>query len=275
MSHPTPEQLNHVCGQRMLGYINGRTLELALQSVSLPHGFKSFAKTQWVQVCPICHEAVLRSSLHSWPYRCGEGVMRTVDDFDEQSGVYTTEVLDFASFPHSRNALSSAIGQQKRDSNTVDTEARGKTLLRAIKAGHANPADFFSFSEAVHQWGRGERVWGNLKRFNGDALEGLMAAWLSEAPNLDIADAVEVGITIKGLDVSFASKHLRMLEPERFCVLDEVLSLGLGYALNPRGYKLFVNQLRAYQLEHRPDETIAYVEAGFFLLVRQGVRAVR
>jgi hypothetical protein len=200
--------------------------------------------------------------------------MRTVDDFDHKSFAYKNETLSFASFPHSWNALSSAIAQQKLDMPTIQTEEHGRKLMRSIGNGQATGRDFFRFSKAVHKWGRGERVWGNLRRFNGDQLEGRLAAWLSRVPSLEIAEAIEAGTEIKGLRVSFASKHLRMLQPERFCVLDEVLSLGLGYALNPRGYKLFLDQLQAYRMQHRADESIAFVEAGFFLLVRQGVRAV-
>lgn len=277
MPNPVTEIHGHACGHKVVGYINGRTLELALQVAGRPTQIRSFAKTQWVKVCTECYEGVLCSPTHKWPYRCAEGVMRTIDDFDKASGLYTTEVFNFASFAHSRNALESAISLQKRDNKTLDTETLGKTLLEDIKDGHAQPADFYKFSEAVHEWGGavGKRVWANLARHNGARLEALLTAWLSQVPWLDVEDAVGAGSRIKGLEVSFASKHLRMLDPERFCVLDEVLSLGLGYALNPRGYKLFVDQLRAYQRVHHPNETIAFVEGGFFLLVRQDVRSVK
>lgn len=277
MSNPVAKIHGHACGPKLVGYINGRTLELALQIASRPTQIRSFAKTQWVEVCPVCHEGVLGSPTHKWPYRCAEGVMRTIDDFDKDSGLYTTEVLSFASFAHSQNALVSAISLQKRDQKTRDTEALGKMLLQDMKDGHAHPADIYKFSEAVHEWGGavGKRVWANLTRHHGAQLETLLTTWLSQVPWLDVEDAVEAGSRIKGLKVSFASKHLRMLEPERFCVLDEVLSLGLGYALNPRGYKLFVDQLRVYQRVHHPSETIAFVEGGFFLLVRQDVRSVK
>lgn len=62
------------------------------------------------------------------------------------------------------------------------------------------------------------------------------------------ANAILKGTQIRGLDVSFASKHLRMLEPKKYAVLDNVLSKGLGFALNSRGYRFFLSTLRSLHL---------------------------
>lgn len=85
-------------------------------------------------------------------------------------------------------------------------------------------------------------------------------------------DAIAKGAQIKGLGVSFASKHLRMLDPERYAVLDDVLQQGLGIALNPRGYRLFLSALRAMAKEINQPMRIANLEAALFILVRQDVR---
>ena len=47
---------------------------------------------------------------------------------------------------------------------------------------------------------------------------------------------------VKGLDVSFASKHLRLLFPEYCPVLDSILSCRLGYALTADGYGAFARR---------------------------------
>ena len=85
--------------------------------------------------------------------------------------------------------------------------------------------------------------------------------------------AISKGIEIDGLGVSFASKHLRMIAPETFPVLDQVLSEGLGFALNRKGYALFTQLLRDFMAQHEITEPIATLESGIFLLVRQQVRA--
>ena len=47
---------------------------------------------------------------------------------------------------------------------------------------------------------------------------------------------------VKGLDVSFASKHLRLLFPEYCPVLDSILSFRLGYAPTADGYGAFARR---------------------------------
>jgi hypothetical protein len=47
---------------------------------------------------------------------------------------------------------------------------------------------------------------------------------------------------VKGLDISFASKHLRLLFPEYCPALDSILSCRLGYALTADGYGAFARR---------------------------------
>ncbi len=241
------------CGHEHTGHISGRTLRRALRNLPEKHPLRrhKVAGNGWVEVCPICHDAVLRSTTTSWPYRNKDGVMCTVGDFDRVRGCYVSEVFDFASFLHTGAALSAAIDQQKHDAKTIGTEKIGASLLASIEAGRATESDIFEFSQAVHDWGGGQRVWGKLPLYHGRQLGATLAQWLLAVPSSSDALAIEKGTEIKGLDVSFASKHLRMLQPERFSVLDGVLSGGLGYALNPRGYQLFMRHLRLYQQVHQ------------------------
>nr|WP_298410598.1 hypothetical protein [uncultured Halomonas sp.] len=101
-----------------------------------------------------------------------------------------------------------------------------------------------------------------------------MDDWLAIAAATD--DAVSLiapGIAIKGLGVSFASKHLRMLDPKRYAVLDEVINEGLGFARNPRGYALFIYCLQEFLARHELPYSVATLESGLFYLIRQQVRA--
>jgi hypothetical protein len=49
---------------------------------------------------------------------------------------------------------------------------------------------------------------------------------------------------LNGLAVSFASKHLKFLAPEKAVVLDSIVSKRLGYELTPDGYQAFLNDCR-------------------------------
>jgi hypothetical protein len=49
-------------------------------------------------------------------------------------------------------------------------------------------------------------------------------------------------LEIRGLDVSFASKHLRFLFPKYCPTLDSILSFRLRYKPSPAGYGSFVRK---------------------------------
>lgn len=54
-----------------------------------------------------------------------------------------------------------------------------------------------------------------------------------------------------------------------------MLSEGLGYALNPKGYALFMRHLRDFHKQLAAsgwDHSLARTESGLFVLVRQNVR---
>lgn len=111
------------------------------------------------------------------------------------------------------------------------------------------------------------------RHYSKEQLESELNKWLLTAKDQEnTCLAISPGVEIKGLGVSFASKHLRHLDPTRFAVLDDVISQGLGYALNPAGYNLFISDLRRLQQSHFPEFRIADIEAGLFVLIRQIVR---
>lgn len=251
--------------------INGRTLKQALEITKANHKFPEFSLTKWVDVCPACDAYSLGAEFtHPWPFLCQDGVMRTVADFDADQNQYQSNDLDFFGFKFSESALKSAIALcQLEDETTEKIEKIGSKV-----SGESTDAELFEFSQLVCEWGRGQRVWGNLQKYNSDKeLAFAYSDWFGLAKKAaDASTAIEPGLKIKGLGVSFASKHLRMLDPEKYAVLDEVLSDGLGFALNPKGYGLFILLLQDFSIRNHLQHNIATVESGLFMLVRQHVR---
>ena len=252
--------------------MNGRTLKQALEITKANHRFPEFSWTEWVDVCPACDAYGLGAEFtHPWPFLCQDGVMRTVADFDADKNQYQSIDLDFFGFKFSESALESAIALcHLEDETTERVEKIGSKI-----SSESTDAELLTFSQLVCEWGRGQRVWGNLQKHNrAEELALAYSDWFSLAKKaVNVAAAIELGLNIKGLGVSFASKHLRMLDPEKFAVLDEVLSEGLGFALNPKGYQLFMRLLQDFSAENHLQHNVATLESGLFMLVRQHVRA--
>lgn len=260
----------HLCGSPF-AKINGRTLRAALQKAKTKHRFGQFSNTQWVQVCPSCDGKILGAdAMHPLPFVCPDGVMRTVKDIKPKTHGFESEDLDFCGFSFSRSALDSAIELARLE---FDTTKALEEVGADLSAG--KPVNPMMFSQMVCEWGLGHRVWANLKRRNENAhLKRMLGDWLRKAGDADDEAAILEGTKIAGLGVSFASKHLRMVAPEKYAVLDDVLSVGLGFALNVKGYRLFLSSLRKFSVQFSISVSLAELEAGIFLMVRQAVRSV-
>lgn len=223
----------------------------------------------WVDVCPSCDKELLAFS--NTPFVSADGVMRTLQDYDQRRGEFKF-VPEF-SFSCLKFSLSALLHVKRylvvTKSSTAEIEALGASLPQGPTAKQA-----YSFSKKVCGWGRGQRVWANLKRHNPNRLGETLADWLTLAQLArSPADAIAPSLKIKGLGISFASKHLRMLNPSRFATLDSVINEGLGYGLNPSGYSLFMRDIRQLQESLSVhDMSVADCEMGLFLLVRQHVR---
>jgi len=115
--------------------------------------------------------------------------------------------------------------------------------------------DIESFIKAVCKWAgsTGNRVRGQVLKPGKTAIETAMRDAMIENSLRDAifqlgsnqpnpVGALEKMLKVRGLDVSFASKHLRLLFPEYCPTLDSVLSLRLGYKASPRGYGSFVRK---------------------------------
>lgn len=203
------------------------------------------------------------------PFLCEDGVFRTIDDFRDKKPCSQNMVISAISF--SRNALEASILiARQSDLTTTSVEELG----RNIRCGNSTSDEILRFSQAVCKWGRGERVSANLKRHNDlSNLKTQLKFWLTNIDKDNLQDAISNGLKIKGLGVSFASKHLRMLAPDRFGVLDEVLNLGLGFSLNSVGYEFFINEIAKIIQTNDLKNNIADVESGIFQMTRQIVRS--
>jgi hypothetical protein len=258
-----------------LSRINGRTLIDAIEAAAHDHPWHTLKinGTEWVHFCGQCDREVVGSLGKGLPFQASDGVMRTLADATD-SPVLSLGLLRFT-VDSLRNAIARGYSD---DPATARTEKHGRDYLTLA---NPTPDESLVFSEAVFAWGRGKRVLANLRRhYPEDELKDALHAWLSTVSGMEVRQALAAGLALKGLDVSFVSKHLRMLEPHRFATLDEVLSLGLGYAANPAGYQLFLNQLAELRNKlpalgelDTAFDTPASIEIGIFHLARQEVRA--
>jgi len=175
----------------------------------------------------------------------------------------STDVLTLADWTVSRSELQKAIKRASQDQETKKVVNLGKALAR-----NPTPTCSFKFSKAVCAWAlMGGRVWGKIK--DQEDLGEKLCCWFQVAKKTrDVEEAIKPGIAIKGLHVSFASKHLRVIWPRRFAVLDSVLSRELGFALNVAGYKLFLRMLREFKEQYGFKENIGTLEMGIYWFIQ-------
>jgi hypothetical protein len=257
--------------------ISGSALQDALATAPANHPWQQRRprQSEWFSFCASCDAQELRSVALDLPFLAPDGVMRTLDD------AATPPVLSLSVLRFTADALRRAIAHgYSAYPKTGEMEAHGR---RYAALANPQPVDALTFCEGVCDWGDDKRgsILRNLRRYHaGDQLQNLLHVWLSQVQHMNTVEALEAGLAIKGLHVSFASKHLRMLEPDRFATLDGVLERGLGFALNPVGYQLFLDHLAelSSQLKKLGEtdplfSTPAQIEIGIFHLTRQRVRA--
>ena len=96
------------------------------------------------------------------------------------------------------------------------------------------------FIRRVCRWGGYPGVAGRVLRNNkASLLSTRLAAACAAANSSDICAGLSELLNIRGLAVSFASKHLRFLAPNSAPVLDSIISSRLGYPLSIPGYREF------------------------------------
>jgi hypothetical protein len=68
---------------------------------------------------------------------------------------------------------------------------------------------------------------------------------LNDLQGEKVGPAIETLDAVQGMGISYASKHLRMLDPSNAVVLDKRISDGLGYELTISGYLEFLGHCKA------------------------------
>jgi hypothetical protein len=106
-------------------------------------------------------------------------------------------------------------------------------FAKLIGEGGFDPDNTVQLIKKVCGWGGYSGVSGRVLRDNTvSELCALMARALSRVKEGDVCGGLSSLLEIKGLGVSFASKHLKFIAPDRAVVLDSVISSRLGYPLS-------------------------------------------
>ncbi len=137
--------------------------------------------------------------------------------------------LDMAlnEFPH---YLTIGIGNNGR---LAKTERLGRELID----GNFEQQASLEFVRKVCLWGDDPRRAGKIIKLNtSDQISKVLRKAYEHSRNDQIVDALKVVIELKGLAVSFGSKHLKFLDPNRHVVLDTIISERLGYRRDEDGY---------------------------------------
>lgn len=240
-------------------------------------GHTALPPKEWINVCPICEAGALGyRAAGTLPFLAADNVMRTLRDFDE-TGIKSRVDYDFCSFRFSRSSFDSALYLFRNEEPTTGSSSKTPAveILGGRDCNGRNSRSALKFSKKVCEWGRDMRVWRRLQELNpGATLGQRLRDWFHFVRTAkDVGAALEMGMAIPGLHVSFASKHLRMINPRKYVVLDSILSSGLGFALNTRGYEFFLRSLKQFKKDNNIKNNLATTEAALFMLVRQHVRS--
>lgn len=123
------------------------------------------------------------------------------------------------------------------DVSTPEVERAGRELVLSAFS-ESLTADFV---RKVCYWGGYAGIAGKVLKRNPKAL---VAATMKRAFDLtqqgDLKGALIEMLRLNGFAVSFASKHLKFLDPDRHVVLDSIISERLGYPRTIDGYVEFV-----------------------------------
>ena len=275
--------------------VNARTYRTALKAnfevcldgkikLSIKKRLKDIPKskiTSWIEVDPIAEKELLSFNYNGQqvyvPFFNNEEVFMTTKDVNSASAIY-----EFSSLQFTESAFIDGMSMLVLEEGlTSSIEKLGEEISQK---GMVSESEADDFCKKVCHWGRQNRVYANIKRYSPNDYQKLLSDWFNftlQQKNLDcrtIKSICKMGDDIPGLGVSFVSKHLRMLNPNEFPVLDDVLAKGLGFMLNENGYVLFIKNIKDFmnnnkQLFVKNPMNIAKFEMGLFLLTRQFVRS--
>jgi hypothetical protein len=124
---------------------------------------------------------------------------------------------------------------------------------RQIERQALNLADSDSPIEQTAEFVRAVCAWGNyrgvagrvLKNNKADVIASAFRSALALLKQDMVAEALCHVTDLRGLGISFGSKHLKFLDPARAVVLDSIISGRLGYPLTIDGYIEFLADCHA------------------------------
>jgi hypothetical protein len=97
------------------------------------------------------------------------------------------------------------------------------------------------FIKSVCAWGNYAGVSGRVFKHNtSDAIVAAVSNAYQATVQNNTRNAITCITALRGLGVSFGSKHLKFLAPKKYVVLDSIISGRLGYASTVDGYCEFV-----------------------------------
>jgi hypothetical protein len=142
-----------------------------------------------------------------------------------------------------------ALRHSQKDINTGEVEAEGRRLVEGGFAPEATEA----FVQSVCKWGGYSGIAARVLRLNPpDLIRSRLrdALALIRGAEPDLAGALRAvnGVVALGTP-SFASKHLRFLEPRLCPVFDSYLRECLPYPFDPEGYAAFAADCAALAKE--------------------------
>jgi hypothetical protein len=163
--------------------------------------------------------------------------MRMLIDRPKTGACCWLTAIDLQDFP---NLLHEFV-RREPDTRTIEQQAR------QLIEGRFNERELEPFIKAVCRWGGYAGVAGKVRRYHPTTAE--LRSHFQDAYSKVVLsedrEAIKCLLRIKGLAVSFASKHLKSLAPDRAVVLDSIISARLGYPRTPEGYERFVGDCRS------------------------------
>jgi hypothetical protein len=251
-----------------------------------PYKLETVSKASFHSICPLLYaemmgdqfeephnvgqlcKGVMQSRQISgapFPFALGNGTFCTIHDLTQDGEIRDgVALIKFCDFDFTRSALlSSAYWAHILEPLTLELIAQGKCLA----GGPTSPdQQYEDFSRRICLWGGRAGIFNKL-RDRGQLPQ--LHQWLAFAAKTDNPrEAITSGIAIPELGVSFASKHLRFVDPARYATFDSLLAQATELPLDPEGYVEFLGRLKVLKEENGLDDDIATLEMGLFSLIR-------
>lgn len=277
----------------MKAYVFGKDLAACVDNAGANTPLINASKREWVKVS-LDEDAYALGAEFNYPipfFCCDQ--WHTIKDYVPEHWDWNKNQIVFAGMKMTLSALESAIFW-------IEKEEKIKAIEAQAQVAYKNQ-DYLEVLRIVCKWGgiTGNRVLGNIMRNSRESLDPLadnfsreLKLWFdytdeivnknsirsNQSPLSDkgvvnyFYNVILKGSELKGLGVSYASKHLRLLFPNHFPVLDSLICEEFGFALNPSGYLLFIDYLQKFKQQHPALDryNIGEIESGLFMLIRNG-----